>query len=271
MFSEELEALIEVAILEGELPDKKRQILIKRAVSEGIDPDEFEMILDSRLYKRRKSLGREPGYTAPAAAAGMPVPPPVPAPAPSTANPKVGNVPKCPNCGAIVESGTISCVECGHTFVNMQGNSSVQRFAEMLREIEARHQTGNGGKVFNSIAKGLGASSRKNEICTAIDTFPIPNSKEDLLEFLCFLKPKSEKNKKGAFVKTVDGIMNVSTLGIYGVLSRTAGGDTRIDEAYKAKYQECLNKAKLYLRTDPLFENMLIQHGILPPKKKWLF
>ena len=49
MFSEELEALISAALADGAITDKERNVLIKRAVSEGVDPDEFELILDSRI------------------------------------------------------------------------------------------------------------------------------------------------------------------------------------------------------------------------------
>lgn len=262
MFSEELEELIEIAIADGELSEKKRQILFKRAASEGIDLDEFEMILDSRLSKKRKSLGlgTAPSMQTP------PIPPVLPqVPVQHNANQKVGGINKCPNCGAVVVTGSLQCGECGLTFVNMQGNNSVRRFAEMIREIEVRHTTSNAGNggVLNSLSKTLGSSSRKDEIISAIDTFPIPNSKEDLLEFLCFLKPKAEKNKGNAFSK---GMLNLVTYGAYGALSKD-----KIVIAYKAKYEECLSKARFFLSQDPTFEAQLINSGILQPNKKKRF
>lgn len=261
MFSNELEELIEVAISDGELTDKKRQILFKRASNEGIDIDEFEMILDSRLAKKRKSLGLPTG-----ASQAAPIPPVPPAPvAPPPTNQKLGGINKCPSCGAVVESGSIKCAECGHTFVNLQGNNSVQRFADMIREIETRHQTSGEGKtgLMNGLSKGLGMSSRKDEICSAIDTFPIPNSKEDLIEFICFLKPKAEKDKKSPFSK---GVFSVVSSNPYGSLSKD-----KIAEAYKAKYEECLNKASLFLKNDPQFEELLAQNNIVLPGKKKRF
>ena len=261
MFSEELEELIEIAIADGELTDKKRQIIFKRGASEGVDLDELEMILDSRLAKKRKSLGLGNAHS-------TQVPPmPQPAPVHQNVNQKVGGINKCPACGAEVVTGSLQCVECGHTFVNVQGNNSVQRFADMIREIESKHTTSNSGNgkdgMFNTLTKTLGSSSRKDEIISAIDTFPIPNSKEDLLEFLCFLKPKAEKNSGNGFSK---GMLNVVTYGAYGAMSKD-----RIAIAYKAKYEECLNKAKFFLSQDPKFEEQLINSGIMPPKKKKLF
>ena len=143
----------------------------------------------------------------------------------------------------------------------------MQRFADMIREIENRHTTSNpgygNGNILNTLTKSLGSSSRKDEIVSAIDTFPIPNSKEDLLEFLCFLKPKAEKDKGNGFSK---GMLNLVTYGAYGALSKD-----RIVIAYRAKYEECLNKAKFFLSQDPEFEDRLISSGILPPKKKKFF
>jgi hypothetical protein len=55
MYSEKLEQLIEYALADGVLTEKKRQALMKAANAEGIDPDEFEMVLEARLYKKQKS------------------------------------------------------------------------------------------------------------------------------------------------------------------------------------------------------------------------
>lgn len=48
-YSSKLESLIEMALSDGELTEKEKQVLYKRAEAEGIDLDEFEMILDSKL------------------------------------------------------------------------------------------------------------------------------------------------------------------------------------------------------------------------------
>ena len=48
-FDPQLEKLIAIALKDGIITDKERQILIKKAVEFGIDVDEFEMELDSRI------------------------------------------------------------------------------------------------------------------------------------------------------------------------------------------------------------------------------
>ncbi|MCH5246723.1 MAG: hypothetical protein J1E99_01070 [Muribaculaceae bacterium] len=50
MLSEELETLIGAAIADGKITEKEREVLTKRAKAEGIDLEEFELILESRLH-----------------------------------------------------------------------------------------------------------------------------------------------------------------------------------------------------------------------------
>lgn len=56
MYNEQIEALINAALADGTLTEKEKQILFKRAESMGIDLDEFEMVLDSRLFQFNISL-----------------------------------------------------------------------------------------------------------------------------------------------------------------------------------------------------------------------
>lgn len=54
MYNEELEQLITIALEDGVLTEKEKQVLYKKAQSLGIDRDEFEMVLNSRLAKARR-------------------------------------------------------------------------------------------------------------------------------------------------------------------------------------------------------------------------
>jgi len=54
MYSEKLEELINAALMDSILTEKEKKILFKKAEEEGIDLDEFEMILDSRLFEKQK-------------------------------------------------------------------------------------------------------------------------------------------------------------------------------------------------------------------------
>ena len=56
MFNEQLEKLIEMALIDGMLSDKEREILKRKAVSQGVDEDEFEMVLEAKLYEKQQNL-----------------------------------------------------------------------------------------------------------------------------------------------------------------------------------------------------------------------
>lgn len=50
-YNEELEQLIEIALTDGVLTDKKKDVIFKKAQALGIDIDELEMVLEARVYK----------------------------------------------------------------------------------------------------------------------------------------------------------------------------------------------------------------------------
>lgn len=56
MYNEKLEALITAALADGVLTEKEKQILFKKAEAMGIDRDEFELVLDGRLAKRKEKM-----------------------------------------------------------------------------------------------------------------------------------------------------------------------------------------------------------------------
>ncbi len=56
MYNEKLEALITAALADGVLTDKEKNLLFKKAEAMGIDRDEFELVLEGRLAKRKKEM-----------------------------------------------------------------------------------------------------------------------------------------------------------------------------------------------------------------------
>ena len=52
MYQEEIEKLIKYALVDGHISKKEREILINKALKLGIDQEEFEMVLDARIYEK---------------------------------------------------------------------------------------------------------------------------------------------------------------------------------------------------------------------------
>lgn len=72
MYNEKLEALIKAALADGVLTDKEKEVLFKKAEAMGIDHDEFELVLEGRLAKRKKEMeAQAPQATKPAQKKGV--------------------------------------------------------------------------------------------------------------------------------------------------------------------------------------------------------
>ena len=109
-----------------------------------------------------------------------------------------GNLHKCPNCGEVLPSFITNCTSCGY---ELRGTVAVTSVRELYREL---HET-------NSI-------SQRDVM---IRNFPIPNSKEDILEFMILAS------------------------------SNILGEDDRdIYEAWLAKFEQAYQKATLLFKTD---------------------
>lgn len=178
MYDERIEQLISAALADGVLTEKEKQVLFKRAQEQGIDLDEFEIVLDARLVELQKAEQEKREKSAPK-------------------SDKYGDVRKCPACGAIVGAFKGICPECGYEFSNVDANLSSKKLHELLSKESS--------------------NSKKAEI---IETFPIPNTKADLLEFLTALKPRA---------------LDVSS---------------EFANAYFKKYSECIEKAKVSYEDD---------------------
>lgn len=208
-FSPALEDVIEAALADGVLTDKERAVLHKRAAMEGVDPDELDVVIEGRLAKMK----RETDWLKPAPPQNLP-------------NGKVGNVMKCPACGAQYQPGMGLCPECGHVFQNVAGNNSAQRLADGISEITNRFSakiasaSGKTTGIFLHSEKGDLQDQMNDEISNFIASFVIPNAKDDLIQFMC----------------SMDALRKVE-------------GD--LQEVYAAKYRETINKAKIIFPNDP--------------------
>ena len=180
MYNEQLEQLIDAALADGELTEKEKQILFKKAQSFGIDLDEFEMVLDARLVKLKKNEKSE--SSAP------------------TSN-KMGDVKKCPACGAVVGAFKTVCPECDYEFRNVDTNRSITELTNRINAVheECEQKRKNGAYKSSGFLKSLDSNENVNErlqddltqkLNNVIANFPVPNSREDIIELLQFIQPK---------------------------------------------------------------------------------
>lgn len=168
MYSKELEELIDAALADGVLTQKKKQILLKKAKAQGIDLDEFEMVLDARALKVQQAQS-------------------------TSKSKKYGNVHTCPRCGAVVQAYMAKCPECGYEFSDVEANSYIKNLSEQIKRIEA--QRGHGlteNNVFNHMTGTI--SKTDKQIIALIKGYPIPTTKTDILEFLAYGIPEATRS-----------------------------------------------------------------------------
>ena len=231
MYNEQLEKLIEMALKDGELTEKEKQILFKKAEALGVDLDEFEMVLEAKLYeKQHNNKNAETPVTA------------------APKSDKFGDFKKCPACGAIVGAMQGICSDCGHEFTNIDSVSSVQNlYKELMRvENEERNRPKKDKKdkpvsLLGKIAGEIDTDDDDDEDritgiiykrkISVVSAFPVPNSKADILEFM--IMAVAEGGKK-----------------IGGFWSNMSDEEKSYIKTWRSKAEQVVGKARFSLKDD---------------------
>ena len=107
---------------------------------------------------------------------------------------------KCPNCGSSLESYTSNCPYCHTEIRNVKSSESMENFSKGLEKIKSKEMPKYEGKE-SLLKKTIGIDLSKDieareefernfrkkidaEVANYINNYPIPNSKEDLIEFM---------------------------------------------------------------------------------------
>lgn len=233
MYNEQIEQLINAALADGVLTEKEKQVLFKKAESMGIDLDEFEMVLSSKLYEKQKAVEEERKKKSEAAPKSN----------------KMGDVRKCPSCGAIVSSYQVKCPECGYEFSEVAANSTAQMLAQKLDEVSERIGRMEFKDEKGSFLAKTASEQRQEEIAKEskriIEATPIPNTKADLLEFVSALAPFA--------------LRKYSSIALFTYF-------TELEEVKVKKFEECIAKIKMLFPDDKMFEPLF--NDINEAKKK---
>lgn len=138
-----------------------------------------------------------------------------------------GKLFKCPNCGEVLNSFTANCPTCGHELRGMQATSAVRELATKIEAIESERKSRSRGLFIKKITQ---VDEKKISL---IRNFSIPNTREDLYEFLILSKSN----------------INVE---LYENDSPMMKGDARVavSDAWKAKFEQAYQKAKLVFVDD---------------------
>ncbi len=179
--------------------------------------------------------------------------PPIPQIQPNTQRQQeyVGKVFKCPNCGEVISQSTARCPSCGYEISGKEANETVSRFSQQLMELESRRgqeKTSIGQTIanafFNPSANNRG-SNVDAQILSLIKSFPIPNTIEEISEFMYLAVGNIDVNlSKNTMLNNTPGY-------------RQQGGVQReISDAWVAKMQQVYAKAERTFPNDPAFQQL---------------
>lgn len=153
-----------------------------------------------------------------------------------------GELHKCPNCGELLEAFTTKCPSCGYELRGAKNSSSVREFAAKLEAIEAGREQRKSNPIKN-LYFGQSLTKTDEQKISLIRSFAIPNTKEDLYEFLILSVSNID----------VDSYENDNQL----------RNDARkaVSDAWKAKFEQAYQKAKLIFADDPKFTEIEKLHS----------
>ena len=133
----------------------------------------------------------------------------------------------------MIESFTTRCPDCGFEFHNVESNASVQKLMRLLMEADEK-SSGIGGTVFGQMYGLTDKVVRRKK--TIIANFPIPTTKEDILEFLTIAVPQA-KTKGNFFTRNNPALGNKE--------------HNDLAVAWKSKCEQVIMKARFSMKDDP--------------------
>ena len=192
MFSKELENLINATLEDGVLEEYEKAALVKRAQAEGVDLTELEIYINSILQRRKRE--RTKAEEARQEIIGK------------KKEEAYGRV--CPNCGKQVNSMTLKC-DCGYEFTNTAVRSSVQILADKIEKI-----TNEASRIRDEEDR---EKKKTKEIVDVITIHPVPNTKEDIIEF-CSMAISNSKTRGGLWGTTLGRIKIIVAIAVIGAI-----------------------------------------------------
>ena len=144
-----------------------------------------------------------------------------------------GKLHKCPGCGELIQSFTGRCPACGLEFRDKKSTSSVEELSAKLEAIEAERPH-RAWTPLNLVSRYQATDTDEKKI-SLIRSFAIPNTREDLYEFMIL------------------SLSNINVFAYDELNSFSSGGWVGLSDAWRAKFEQACEKARLMFPDDPQF------------------
>ena len=148
-----------------------------------------------------------------------------------------GKLYKCPNCGEILKSFVRNCPTCGLELRAAKASTAVREFALKLEAIESRREYEKPRGIFSALSAQLSTSKTDEQKTNLIKSFSVPNTKEDILEFM--ILATSNVNFRS-----------------YASLDTPTKGEKAINDAWISKIKQVYEKAKWSYGDEKDFEQI---------------
>lgn len=147
-----------------------------------------------------------------------------------------GKIIKCPNCGEVLKAFISMCPSCGYELRGTNATNSVRELAFKLENIEAQREHSKNNS-FKERLYGRETTKTDEQKISLIRSFAIPNTKEDLYEFLILAESNIDIDLYDGTIQKTD--------------SRVA-----VSDAWKSKFEQAYQKSKLVFENDLQFQEI---------------
>lgn len=143
-----------------------------------------------------------------------------------------GEIHKCPSCGEVLPAFAAVCPACGYELRDTKANNSVQALVSKLQQIENEGSS----KGINKVGRVFGILGDSDERkLSLIKNFPIPNTKEDILEF---------------------AVLAATNVDATSYTNADDDYKKKLSDAWLAKLEQAYRKAKIVLAGDTRFNEI---------------
>ena len=141
-----------------------------------------------------------------------------------------GEIHKCPNCGEVLNSFLTNCPSCGYELRGTSATNSVKELAKKLEELEAKRPPKKIHSMFSKPFNREQLSNIDEQKISLIKNFVIPNTKEDIMEFVVLASSN----------------IDIKSYGLFGMQNQNINPAQReLSDAWLAKFEQAYEKAKL--------------------------
>lgn len=152
-----------------------------------------------------------------------------------------GKLIKCPNCGEVLDSFITNCPSCGYELRGLDVTYSVKTLEYKIEQLESQRTRQKEPSIVKKMFGNNKLEKVDSQIVSLIKNYIIPNTKEDILEFL-FLASSNIDFKVYGFNKQQYQTNNPAQL--------------EISDAWIAKFEQAYQKAKILFGESEEFKNI---------------